>query len=124
MREVQVSIARIVGSGICVSAPDGHKVHEVIYRHIAEGRRVFVSFSSVTRMTTAFLNAAIGQLYGEFSQETLRQHLAPPIDADKRQLTQLKLVVDRARAFFSDPERAKNSFRVVTGIEEEAEDEE
>ncbi|MDP4022045.1 STAS-like domain-containing protein [Methylobacterium sp. NEAU 140] len=97
-------------------------MHDEIFKNISEGKRVFISFSSVTRMTTAFLNAAIGQLYGEFPQEVLRQQLAPPIDADKRQLTQLKLVVDRARAFFSDPERAKNSFRIATGMDEEADD--
>lgn len=123
MKEIKISIAQIVGSGICVSAPDGHRVHAVIYDHIKDKRRVHISFSSVTRLTTAFLNAAIGQLYGEFSEEDLKKQLAPPMDADARQRTQLKLVVDRAKAFFKDPERARSSFRNLTGIDEEPSDE-
>lgn len=117
MREVNLSIAQIVGSGICVSAPDGHRVHAEIYNNIVADRRVRLSFATVTRMTTAFLNAAIGQLYGEFPEEILRLHLAPPTDANPRQLAQLKLVVDRAKAYFKDTERAKTTFVQITGME-------
>lgn len=90
--------------GVCVAASDGHKVHKVIYLEINKNNRVKISFSGVTRLTTAFLNAAVGQLYGEFSEETIRRHLAPPVDAEAWHLKRLKLVVDRAKVFFRDPE--------------------
>src|SRR5262249_4150656 len=104
IKEVTVHIAQIVDGGVCVAASDGHKVHKVIYLEINKNNRVKISFSGVTRLTTAFLNAAVGQLYGEFSEETIRRHLAPPVDAEAWHLKRLKLVVDRAKVFFRDPE--------------------
>lgn len=118
MSEIRIHIAHVVGGEICVSATSGNKVHQVIYDHIAAGNRVCLSFASVTRLTTAFLNAAIGQLYGEFPHDELRLHLAPPVDTDARQRTQLKLVVDRAKTFFMNPEGSRASFLQVAEIDE------
>lgn len=115
-REVTLGISSIVSGGICVAASDGNKVHDAIKKELDRGQRVKISFSGVTRMTTAFLNAAVGQLYGEFSENFLRQHLAPPIDAEAWQLTRLKLVVDRAKQYFSSPEAIRSAFLRATGI--------
>ena len=119
MRETKVSIASIVRGGICVSAEDGNRVHDVIRNEIKKGNRVTISFSGVTRMTTAFLNAAVGQLYGEFSETQIRQHLAPPTDAEPWHLNRLKLVVDRAKDFFKDPDAIKAAFIKATGLDDE-----
>lgn len=117
MREAHVCIAQVVGSGICVAASDGHKVYEAIHGHIVDQRKVVLSFTSVTRLTTAFLNTAVGQLYGAFPEETLRQHLAPPLDADPRQRIQLKLVVDRAKLFFRDPDGNRSAFAAIAELD-------
>ncbi|MCY1556972.1 hypothetical protein D9M68_937760 [compost metagenome] len=53
-------------------------------------------------MTTAFLNAAVGQLYGEFTESQVRERLGPPIDFEAWHLNRLKLVVDRAKEYFKD----------------------
>jgi STAS-like domain of unknown function (DUF4325) len=119
MKEVTISIAQIVDGGICVSTDDGNKVHQVVYDEIKKGNRVKLSFSGVTRMTTAFLNAAIGQLYGEFNETDIRKHLAPPIDTEAWQLNRLKLVVDRAKAYFSNPRAVRDAFLSTTGIEDD-----
>jgi hypothetical protein len=119
MKEVTISIASIVEGGICVSAEDGNKVHKAIYDEIKKGSRVKISFSGVTRMTTAFLNTAIGQLYGEFSEIEIRKHLAPPIDAEPWQLNRLKLVVDRAKEFFANPSDLHSAFVTATGLKDE-----
>jgi hypothetical protein len=119
MKEIKLSIASIAGGGICVAASDGNKVHDAIKAEIDRGSRVTISFSGVTRMTTAFLNAAIGQLYGEFTEERIRQHLAPPIDVENWHLHRLKLVVDRAKNFFKDPAAVKTAFFDATGLDDE-----
>lgn len=119
MQDVKISIANIVSGGFCVSADDGNRVHQAIYDEIRKGSRVVLSFSGVTRMTTAFLNAAIGQLYGEFSDIEIRKHLAPPVDAEPWQLNRLKLVVDRAKTYFSNPKAVRSAFSAITGIEDE-----
>src|SRR5262245_41571519 len=105
-----VQISRVVGGGICVAASDGNKVHDQILAELKAGNRVAISFQNVTRMTTAFLNAAVGQLYGEFSEDHLRAMLAPPVHAEPWHLSRLKLVVDRAKTFFRDPTTANTIF--------------
>lgn len=119
MKEIKISVTQIVGGGICVSAEDGNKIHDAIRTEIVKGNRVIISFSGVTRMTTAFLNAAVGQLYGAFSEEQLRQHLAPPTDAEPWQLNRLKLVVDRAKEFFRNPQAVKNALSKATRLDDE-----
>lgn len=98
-----------------MSAADGQKVYRALQQAVSEGDRVVLSFSGITRMTTAFLNAAVGQLYGEFSEEQVRQHLAPPIDFEPWHLSRLKLVVDRAKNFFQDGDRVKKAFEENSG---------
>jgi hypothetical protein len=119
MKERVIGIAHVVGGGICVSSSDGHKVHDAIVAAIEKNERIALSFSGVTRLTTAFLNAAVGQLYGEFTEEQIRRHLLPPIDADGRQLRQLKLVVDRAKQFFANPQQSKSAFRSAFETDDE-----
>jgi hypothetical protein len=118
MKEVTLGISSLVG-GICVAASDGNKVHDAIKTEIDRGSRVTLSFSGVTRMTTAFLNAAVGQLYGEFSEAEIRQHLAPPTDVENWHLNRLKLVVDRAKKFFKNPGAVKEAFFNATGLDDE-----
>lgn len=98
-----VKISEVIGSGYGVSASDGKLVYETIVRHIENGDRVAISFENTTRLTTAFLNAAVGQLYGEYRPEKIKSVLAPPIHAEPWQLTRLKVVVDRAKVFFERP---------------------
>ena len=119
MKDVPISIAKTVGGGICVAAEDGNKVHDAIRAEIEKGNRVVISFSGITRLTTAFLNAAVGQLYGTYSDEHVRKHLAPPENAEAWQLNRLKLVVDRAKAFFRDPVSVKSALDKATGHDDE-----
>lgn len=107
----KVSISTIVGGGICVAASDGQKVHQVLYDIIKGGNRAEISFFGVTRMTTAFLNAAVGQLYGEFDEKVLKSRLLPPVDFEEWHLRRLKLVVDRAKLYFTEQERVEEIFK-------------
>ena len=119
MKETIVHIASVVEGGICVAAPDGHRVHDKIKSEIAQGNRVALSFRGVTRLTTAFLNAAVGQLYGEFSEEHLRRQIAPAVEAESWHLKRLKDVVDRAKIFFANPNATTTAFRRITGLQDE-----
>ena len=99
-----VKISEVIGSGYGVSASDGKRVYETIVDHITKGDRVAISFESTTRLTTAFLNAAVGQLYGEYTPKKIKAVLAPPLHAEPWQLNRLKVVVDRAKVFFDNPD--------------------
>lgn len=115
MAEV-VQLSAVIGGPNCVSSDDGHAVYQRIARYISENEDVSVSFAGVDDLTTAFLNAAIGKLYGEFPEQTIRAHLQVT-DADADQLALLKLVVDRAKEFFRDPDTFNAAIRSELGDE-------
>lgn len=103
MDKVTIRVADIVGGSLCISAEDGQKVFEKIKQFLDNEQRVMVSFEKVTMLISLFLNAAIGQLYGSFSEERIRKFvevtgLAP------EDLVILKQVVDNAKKYYSNPQ--------------------
>jgi len=98
-----ITLTKVIGSPHCVSSADGTKVHDRIAEALRRGEDVALSFAGVEDVTSAFLNAAIGQLYGEFSEQAIRSHLQVT-DGEGDQLVLLKRVADRAKEFFRDPE--------------------
>jgi hypothetical protein len=121
MREtLTLRIADIAGGGACVASEDGDRVHDAISEALQAGKRVQLSFAGVEDLTSAFLNAAVGQLYkGALPQETIREGLAPPVDASPGDLVLLKRVVERAKEFFRNPEPFEQTVRSCLGDEDE-----
>lgn len=114
---INVRVYDIVGGPLCVSAEDGQKVYEKIAPLLRAGNKVILSFNQVETMISAFLNAAIGQLYGEFTEEQIRERLSVP-DMDKEDLTLLKRVVDNAKIYFKSPKEFDKAWEEVVGDEE------
>jgi len=107
-RRLNVSILEVVGSPFCVASDDGQRVFERLQAALTQQASVTVSFRNVSNLTSAFLNSAIGQLYGIFSADEIRSRLrVTEIEPDDRAL--LKRVVQTARAYFQDPERFKRA---------------
>ena len=102
--DIKISVFGIVGRPLCVASDDGQKVYERLNTALEAGRKVVLSFHNVTTLTSAFLNAAIGQLYGTFSEEHIRNLLRVE-DMDQDDLALLKRVVDNAKLYFKDPKR-------------------
>jgi len=99
-----MSIFEVVGSSLCVASSDGQKVFDRLAPALKAQRRVTLSFHNVTTLTSAFLNAAIGQLYGTFSGEQIRSQLKVE-NMEQEDLALLKRVVDTAKLYFKDPQR-------------------
>jgi len=116
---INLSVFEIVGSPLCVASDDGQKVHDRIAAALKEGRKVSLSFLNVTSITSAFLNAAIGQLYGECSEEAIRANLQVT-DMAQDDLALLKRVVDTAKAYFKDREGFRRAVNEVLGDETDA----
>ena len=63
-------------------------------------------------MTSAFLNAAIGQLYGTFSEGQIRSLLKVE-DIEPEDAVLLKRVVETAKLYFQDRQRFDQAVREV-----------
>jgi STAS-like domain of unknown function (DUF4325) len=111
---LMLSIFETVGSPLCVASSDGQKVHDRIEMALNDEKRVALSFRNVTALTSAFLNAAIGQLYGAFSTDRIRALLSVQ-DMQQDDIALLKRVVDTAKQYFSDPQKFDQAVRETLG---------
>ena len=102
MDTVEVSIREITGGTVWVSMEDGMAVYRQVSAHLAEGRKVALSFAGGEHVITAFLNVAVGQLYcGRIAEDVVESNLgfAEVTDADVRMIG---LVVTNAKRFFAE----------------------
>ena len=109
---VMISVFESTGSSLCVASGDGEKVYRRIARALAEGLPTTLSFRNVSTLTSAFLNAAIGQLYGTFDETQVRALLSvEDIEPDDREL--LKRVVYTAKLYFKNKDAFEEAVREV-----------
>lgn len=112
----ELRLSGIVGSGLCVAASDGQKVFTEIENAIKSGRRVCLSFQGVDDLTSAFLNCAVGQLYGKFPEKEISEKLSIREDSvSAEDLVLLQRVTERARDFFKNPQRHKAAAKSALG---------
>lgn len=99
---ITLRIFDIVGSPIWVSTEDGQKVYEKIITAFKAQRSVDLSFSHRENLITAFLNAAVGQLYnGEYGDDFLQKHLAF-IDIPDDDRAMLERAIANAKRYFAN----------------------
>lgn len=113
-KNLELSIFEIVGSPLCVASSDGQRVFDRLAAALNEGRSVMLSFHNVSTLTSAFLNAAIGQLYGTFSEEQIRSLLRVQ-DMQADDLALLKRVVETAKLYFKDPQKFDQAVQETLG---------
>jgi len=114
---IVVRVFDIAGGPICVSAEDGQRIHDKIAPLLREGKKVALSFEQVDTLISAFLNAAIGQLYGEFPEERIRDLLSVR-DMEQDDLVVLQRVVENAKAYFKEPKKFDQAWKEEVGDEE------
>ena len=112
MDTIKISVYAITGDSFCVAAEDGEKVFEQIKKGLVEGRKIDISFLNVEMLTSAFLNTAIGKLYGDFDETKVKNMLSVSDISDTDKLL-LKRVVDTAKAYYKDPDQFKNSIKEI-----------
>jgi len=104
--KIIIKVFEVVGSKLCVASSDGQKVHDQIAAALKAEKQVELSFVNVESLTSAFLNAAVGQLYGEFSDQKIRANLSVS-NMTAEDIALLKRVVDAAKQYFKNPAEVK-----------------
>ncbi len=97
---------------------DGQKVYGRIAEAFLENRKVELSFAEAGDLTPAFLNAAVGQLYGSFLEEFIRRNLIFTDISPEDELI-LKRVLERAKCYFENADHYRKAVREVMGGEDE-----
>lgn len=114
METTTINIFNTVGSSYCVESEDGQKVFDLIKKAITENRKVILSFLNVDMLTTAFLNTAIGQLYGQFPEATIKENLQVE-NLSQSGMVSLKRVVETAKLYYKDPDAMQRSINEILG---------
>lgn len=100
-KQIKIKVADLIGSPLCIYVDDGQKLFYKIEQFVKAVEYVTISFENVTMLIPLFLNVAIGQLYGTFSEEVIRAQLKiEGLSPDDMEL--LKLVVDNAKKYYSN----------------------
>lgn len=102
MENTIISVINTVGDTVCVATADGQKVFEVIKKILSEEQSVTLSFINVEMLTSAFLNAAIGQLYWDFPERLIKENLIIE-NLSLSGAVSLKRVVNTAKLYYKAP---------------------
>lgn len=98
-----INIFDITGK-FAMTADEGREVYSRIVNEFQKGETVLLDFKNIEQSISAFLNPAIGQLYGNYSQEQIRsllklQNMSP---GDQHIL---RIVVENAKKTFSGDDK-------------------
>ena len=115
---IKISMFEVVGSPFCVASDDGQKVHKHLDAALRANQEVVLSFHNVTALTTAFLTAAVGELYGTFGEEEIHSLLKVE-DIEQDDLALLNSVINGAKLYFKDPKRYNQAFQEIMGDDDD-----
>lgn len=103
-----ILVSEVIGSDTAVSSDDGNLVYQNIHPFLQKGNHILLDFRGIEMLTTAFLNAAIGQLYHEYTGDILNKYikLANVADDDK---VLFKKVIQRAKEYFLNKKEFESS---------------
>lgn len=93
---------------IAVSSDEGDKINMIINEFLSRSENVILDFQGISIITTAFLNAAIGQLYKDYSSEELAKRLSL-CNVKDIDLPLFKKVTDRAKEYFRNTDSFSNT---------------
>ncbi len=111
---ITIQVRDFTGCPFAVSAEDGLRLHDAIAPVLKEGNLVVLSFAGIETVIGAFLSAAIGQLYGEFPEERIRELVAVR-DLAPEDEAQLAQVGRNARAYYANPAAYDEAWKEVMG---------
>jgi hypothetical protein len=114
---VKIKIIETAENNFCVAACDGQKIHDRIADAFRKNRKVELSFAEIDELTPAFLNAAVGQLYGTFPAKLIEENLSFT-DLDPEDEVIVKRVMERAKGYFEHAYSCRKALRDVTGGED------
>ena len=116
-KAITIKITDFIGSPNCISAEDGQKVFGKIEALFKDGRSVILSFDRVKILISLFLNIAIGQLYGSFTEQEIRAKLkVQDLPGDDMEL--LQRVVDNAKKYYANQSQYDKAWQNEVGVSE------
>lgn len=100
-KKIEIIVFEEIQNTSAVSTEDGNKIFNRIDSEFQKGNQVILNFSNIKLLISAFLNAAIGQLYSKYKSNYLNANLSI-VNLSNDDLLILKKVIERAKEYFLD----------------------
>ncbi len=96
-------VKNVINSNIAVATDAGDKVFNELVTVFDSGAKISLDFAGISIISTAFLNAAIGQLYsqGKYTSEFLNSSLKL-VNIQPEDKPLFVMVVNRAKEYFAN----------------------
>lgn len=110
-----IKINTVIDGNFAVTTDDGNLVFNLLDKYLSTQNKIKLDFSEIKVLTTAFLNAAIGQLYSKYKSEEIAPFLKLTNVAVEDKIL-FKKVTERAKEYFADKKSfEKNSDAAING---------
>ncbi|HQI70807.1 MAG TPA: STAS-like domain-containing protein [Bacteroidales bacterium] len=97
-----------VGGDSAISVDDGDALYKKIDNALVQNITVVLDFQNINLIITAFLNAAIGQLYSKYNSDQLNEKLKLE-NVKSEDVHLFKKVIERAKEYFANPDEFENN---------------
>ncbi len=107
-----IKISDLIGSSLGISTEDGQMIFDKIQPLMKDDQQVVISFDQLEVVVALFLNVAIGQLYGTFSEEKIEKLVSfEDISVADQEL--LDVVKENAKQYFKSPKSYDEAWAAV-----------
>lgn len=102
---MELIVKNVINNDLAISSESGQEIFEILDQNITNKIQTNVYFSNLSTITTAFFNAAIGDLYAKWDSKDLNKYVYIKTDSlTDLQRTKLKLVMENAKNKLTDEE--------------------
>lgn len=106
---LNVNIKELINSDTALTPDTGSIVFSLLDKALISKEIIELDFNGIEVITSAFLNAAIGQLYSKFKSDELNEYLkVKNLAVEDRAL--LRKVISRAKEYFNDQKALNERF--------------
>jgi hypothetical protein len=106
----KISVFNMLQVPFAISTEEGEQLFSLIEQELRKSNNVTLDFSNINIIVSTFLNASIGQLYGKYDSDFIKEHLTVE-NMSSEDLAVLKKVTDRAKEYFSDKNNLEDFFK-------------
>lgn len=111
-----IDVAERIANPSALTQDQGDVIYYEITTAFEKKETITLDFGNVESMITPFLNNAIGQLYGKYTSEFIKDHLRfENFPASK--ISKLNLVISNAKNFYANKKKYAKTAKDVLNIE-------
>lgn len=108
-----INVLEVIDSPSALTQEEGNMVYEEIVSALDHREKITVDFEGIESMISPFLNNSIGQLYGRYNSDEIKEYLDLK-DFPQNKIGTLNVVISNAKKFYNNPKRYEDIVKEVT----------